>query len=79
MVGASLGRIARQSPPPTQHWSFYTASQNVSSSSAHDSLIPPYWKLCVPNSASSVGRRREMQTAFCRWWDMGCIPAKSVA
>jgi hypothetical protein len=82
VVGASLVRIARQSPPPTQRWSFYTAWQNVSSNcarEARESPILPRWKLFVRDSASSAGRPPEMATVYCRWWDMGCIPAKSVA
>ena len=78
MVGSFLCRIARRPPPPIQPWSFYIAWQNVSSNYAREARILRRWALFVPDSAFSAGRLREMPRAYCRWWDMGCIPAKSV-
>ena len=78
MVGSFLGRIARQPPPPIQPWSFYTASQDVSSNYAHETLILLPCKQFVPDSVFSVDRQREMPTACFRWWDMECTPARFV-
>ena len=79
MVGSFLGRIARQPPPPIQPWSFYTASQDVSSTCAHEARILRLWKQCARDSAFSAGRQQETRRVSCRWWGMECTPAKSVA
>jgi hypothetical protein len=79
VVGSSLGRIARQPPPPIQLWSFYTASQDVSSNCAPETRILRLWKPFARDSAFSADKPRETPTGCCRWWDTECTPARSVA